>query len=379
MPGLVQRSQSGSPGPSTGKRRALLIGINYAATKDYVLEGPNADARTFKQLLKERYGYEEEDIKLMTDDDRCPKYLRPSRANIRREAANLVRGAQSGDRFVFFYAGHADQEAAVDDTDEEDGQDEEILGEDDLSDDQSSTSSEQRIRDNDLRQILVDPLPAGSSLIAIFDCCHSGTMLDLEHYHCNLPWNPTWKTSPIAPYDLAAHHYRSMRHIHTPPHSRRPSENKSKTATTATFPTSETTVASSRPRRMTWASLTNPPGEASEEATTTVICTGECPKGDDDVAHIISISACLDSQLAWEGPDGGSITQVLVRFLRQKTDCTLYDVVLELSRKLQHAGWLVEQQRAEQPEDFVDAPGPAYQVPQIGSRSALDLHSQFTL
>ena len=37
----------------------------------------------------------------------------------------------------------------------------------------------------ELRRLLVDPLPVGSKLTAVFDACHSGTLLDLNHYLCN--------------------------------------------------------------------------------------------------------------------------------------------------------------------------------------------------
>ena len=62
----------------------------------------------------------------------------------------------------------------------------------------------------ELKEMLVDPLPVGSSLLvrnlcsasifvipharvfqAILDTCHSGTLLHLPHYHCNdvyVPW-----------------------------------------------------------------------------------------------------------------------------------------------------------------------------------------------
>ena len=65
-------------------------------------------------------------------------------------------------------------------------------------------------RFQELKNILVDPLPVGCNLLvgsflfrvyfyiliccvlqAILDTCHSGTMLDLPHYHCNnvyVPW-----------------------------------------------------------------------------------------------------------------------------------------------------------------------------------------------
>lgn len=39
----------------------------------------------------------------------------------------------------------------------------------------------QAIKDNRLRELLVDRLPAGAQLFALFDTCHAGTMLDLPH------------------------------------------------------------------------------------------------------------------------------------------------------------------------------------------------------
>ena len=32
---------------------------------------------------------------------------------------------------------------------------------------------------------MVEPLPVGVCLTAVFDSCHSGTLLDLDHYDCN--------------------------------------------------------------------------------------------------------------------------------------------------------------------------------------------------
>jgi hypothetical protein len=59
----------------------------------------------------------------------------------------------------------------------------------------------------DLKRMLVDPLPVGCTLLvrsrrasifvfphvlqAVLDTCHSGTLLDLPHFHCNsvyVPW-----------------------------------------------------------------------------------------------------------------------------------------------------------------------------------------------
>ena len=46
------------------------------------------------------------------------------------------------------------------------------------------TTERRMIIDNELRRLLVDALPVGAHLTAIFDSCHSGTMLDLDHYLC---------------------------------------------------------------------------------------------------------------------------------------------------------------------------------------------------
>ena len=37
------------------------------------------------------------------------------------------------------------------------------------------------IRDDDLYDIIVKPLPKGCHLVCLFDCCHSGTVLDLPY------------------------------------------------------------------------------------------------------------------------------------------------------------------------------------------------------
>ena len=55
------------------------------------------------------------------------------------------------------------------------------------------TTNKRMILDNELRKRLVDPLPVGAYLTAVFDSCHSGTMLDLDHYLCNNIYFP-WKS-----------------------------------------------------------------------------------------------------------------------------------------------------------------------------------------
>ncbi|CCM05844.1 uncharacterized protein FIBRA_08080 [Fibroporia radiculosa] len=184
---IRRRSASQKP-----RRKALVIGINYDTkgsddTSGYsALHGPRSDAISFANLLINKYNYKREDVVIMLDGQGPElSHLAPTRRNMLREINNLVRGARRGDRFVFLYSGHSDQIPCLEHS-EEDDLDEVILP----MDHEGLEKKEKLIVDNDLRRLLVDPLPAGAHLTAIFDSCHSGTLLDLDHYACNNVYHP---------------------------------------------------------------------------------------------------------------------------------------------------------------------------------------------
>ncbi|TCD69525.1 hypothetical protein EIP91_007148 [Steccherinum ochraceum] len=158
------------------RKRALLIGITYrdAEHERERLIRPVEDVAAFKGLLIRKYAYEDEGIVVMTDTEDVMDHLQPTKANILREIRHLVTGTEAGDALVFLYAGHSHQRAESKKGNEQDGKDECI-----------ETMDGEEIIDNDLKATLVEPLPVGSRLTAIFDSCHSGTLLDLPHYLCN--------------------------------------------------------------------------------------------------------------------------------------------------------------------------------------------------
>ncbi|KAG6914795.1 hypothetical protein DXG01_015254 [Tephrocybe rancida] len=189
-------------------RRALLVGIQYIRDDDDdmdrvdKLRGPHKDVLEMRELLIDCYSYLPEDIVVLVDTDE-PEQIQPTRDNMVRKPRlyaqsylvyshetcltkisaikTLIDGAQSGDRFFFHYAGHAAQ-VENKNFSEEDGLDEYII---------PSDGPSRMIKDNELRRHLVDPLPVGSNLVAIFDSCHSASLLDLEHLRCNqvyVPW-----------------------------------------------------------------------------------------------------------------------------------------------------------------------------------------------
>ncbi|KAI7888416.1 caspase domain-containing protein [Mucor mucedo] len=125
-----------------GRKRALLIGINYTGTANE-----------------------------LSDDQEEDKF-KPTRANILAGMKWLVDDAQPDD------SGHGGRVSDIH-SDEDDSFDETIYP---LDFDQFEGDSGQ-IKDDDMHDILVRPLPAKCRLTAIFDSCHSGTVLDLPYVY----------------------------------------------------------------------------------------------------------------------------------------------------------------------------------------------------
>ncbi|SCW03439.1 LAFE_0G10440g1_1 [Lachancea fermentati] len=154
----------------TGRRKALLIGINYIGSQNE-LRGCINDAHNMFNFLTSRYGYRKEDIVILTDDQQQPAAI-PTKANMLRAMQWLVNGAQPNDALFFHYSGHGGQTEDLD-GDEEDGMDDVIYPVD--------FQSQGPIIDDDMHNIMVKQLPAGVRLTALFDSCHSGTVLDLPY------------------------------------------------------------------------------------------------------------------------------------------------------------------------------------------------------
>lgn len=152
----------------TGKKKALCIGINYIGQKEQLLGCIN-DANNLKRFLIAQFGYKEEDMVILTDDARNPRQI-PTRQNILRAMEWLVRDARPHDSLFFHFSGHGGQTEDLD-GDEDDGYDEVIYPVD--------FKVNGHIVDDLMHDIMVKSLPAGCRLTAIYDCCHSGSALDL--------------------------------------------------------------------------------------------------------------------------------------------------------------------------------------------------------
>lgn len=156
----------------TGKRKALLIGINYIGSSN-ALRGCINDVKNMSQFLNQRFGYQYEDMVILTDDQREMARV-PTKDNIIRAMQWLVKDARPNDSLVFHYSGHGGVTEDLD-GDEESGYDDVIYPVD--------FQQNGHIVDDLMHDIMVRLLPPGCRLTALYDSCHSGTALDLPYVY----------------------------------------------------------------------------------------------------------------------------------------------------------------------------------------------------
>lgn len=126
------------------------------------LEGCVNDAIEIKELVKVKYGFNDESkIKFIKNDE-------ANRESIIRELNNLINVSQKGDIVFIYYAGHGSQ-VFNSLSKESDKQDETIVPSD-------SYKGVSDIRDKELATLFNKLLEKGVKLTVIFDSCHSGSI-----------------------------------------------------------------------------------------------------------------------------------------------------------------------------------------------------------
>lgn len=158
-----------APAYEKGNVRALLIGINYYGTSAE-LSGCVNDVRQ-EMATFQKTGFPVNEMAILVDESDFPSNTgQPTRANIIKYMAWLVKGAKAGDVLFMHYSGHGTQTKSSDAYEEYD----QVIC---PSDYQTAGC----IVDNDIFAILAKDLPKGVRLTVLFDCCHSGSMLDLPY------------------------------------------------------------------------------------------------------------------------------------------------------------------------------------------------------
>ncbi|KAI9303794.1 peptidase C14, caspase domain-containing protein, partial [Cunninghamella echinulata] len=87
-----------------GRKKALLIGINYIGSSNE-LKGCINDVQNIKNFITTRFGFKEEDMVILTDDQQEQRFI-PTRANIIAAIKWLVGDAQPNDSYFFHFSGH---------------------------------------------------------------------------------------------------------------------------------------------------------------------------------------------------------------------------------------------------------------------------------
>ena len=151
---------------------ALLVGINYRGS-DCELSGCINDVQGMKQFLINHAGYSEDNIIVLTEDENSKH--QPTKENIIKKLYNLIFKANDANtsEIWFHYSGHGSYQRDRD-GDEDDGRDEVIVP---LDYNKSGDISD------DLLRSMFKKVPQSCQVKCIFDCCHSGTILDLKYQY----------------------------------------------------------------------------------------------------------------------------------------------------------------------------------------------------
>jgi hypothetical protein len=161
------------------RKRAVLVGINYTSDEESALQGCVNDIYDVYTLLVRR-GYTE--FLLMydapwpesgTNTVSLPSEYSPTKENILNGIKWLVNDSVEGDQLFFHFSGHG---SYLRDTnkDEADRMDECLVPAD--------YKEQGFITDDTLRALILPALQKSKAkLRALFDCCHSGTGMDLKN------------------------------------------------------------------------------------------------------------------------------------------------------------------------------------------------------
>ena len=148
-------------------KKALTIGINYTTLQYCALKGCIDDIENITNLIVDKYGYARENVVQLRDDITDPHFL-PTRVNILNQLTSIIAESDKLTEIWIHYSGHGSQ--IQDRTGEEtDGMDEVIVPID--------YNTNGFIIDKEIYKIINN---SKCKTILVFDCCHSGSICDLQ-------------------------------------------------------------------------------------------------------------------------------------------------------------------------------------------------------
>ncbi|KAF7713870.1 Metacaspase [Penicillium ucsense] len=156
------------------RRKALLIGINYTGS-GHQLNGCINDAMNIREYLVRDRGYSPDprDMVILTDapENRGTPFY-PTGANMLAAFNWLATGNNPGDSLWLSYSGHGSQ-VRDPDGDRDSGFDDTICPVD--------FEHNGQITSDTLHKVIVSPMNPRCRLTILFDCCHSGSAVELPY------------------------------------------------------------------------------------------------------------------------------------------------------------------------------------------------------
>jgi hypothetical protein len=147
-------------------KRALLIGINRYPNlpEGNQLHGCVNDVEAVAVLLRDRFGFADDDVTLLRNDE-------ATQAGIRTAVETLIAATGDDDVVLIHYSGHGSQRSSTDPT-EGDGLDETIVP----HDSGRRPHPNLEITDKEINGWVRRLNEKTANLTFVFDCCHSGTI-----------------------------------------------------------------------------------------------------------------------------------------------------------------------------------------------------------
>jgi hypothetical protein len=143
-------------------KKAFLVGLNQYSNPQFSLQGCVNDVQSMKSILTDLYGFQQADVVTITD-------AAATNAAIVSGLKNLVAGASIGDKLVFCYSGHGTRIVATDAVGKPDGKIDAIVP--------YEATYTSLITSENLYDIITARVAPTVSFTAIYDCCHSGSMI----------------------------------------------------------------------------------------------------------------------------------------------------------------------------------------------------------
>ncbi|KIK03613.1 hypothetical protein K443DRAFT_94818 [Laccaria amethystina LaAM-08-1] len=246
------------------------------------------------------------------------------------------------------FIAYASSSDFTEEEEEEDGYDEYIIPLDAIGSEMKAVD-EKIILDDILRQCLVVPLCPQAKLVAIIDCCHSATLLDLKHHRCHRigTWASRFRRFCrrffVEPYVRFVLPFKSpaLREFES---RQRPEDtdnsNRSNEATDTTHPNLKNRPYGrfSGPKTLGKKANAGDPALSPlprQSSFNIVIdprkrCSGLCARMDlssFDRPHVVCVSACKDSQMGVEDKEGESMSQAIIDLLRENPQPTLRELM----------------------------------------------------